>query len=190
MAAIRLPDPPLSDGVVTLRGWRESDASDLFEACQDAEIPRWTINVPWPYLIGHARDWIARQPGLQRAGAAAHFAITDARDGRLLGSIGLELNTQTGMPEVGYWLAAAARGRGFATRAARLVTDWGLTELALERIGLRTHAENSASQAVAARAGFAPAGTVVGQDRGGVRREFPFFVRAAEDGPRAATATA
>jgi RimJ/RimL family protein N-acetyltransferase len=179
MPPLELPDPPLSDGVVTLRGFRESDVQALFEACQDPEIPRWTIRVPWPYLIGHARDWIARQPDIQRAGEAAHFAITDAGDGRLLGTIGLELHAQSGLAEVGYWLAADARGRGAATRAASLVAAWAHGELGLERIGLRTHKENEASQAVATRAGFVSAGTIVGEDRGGVTREFLFFTRTA-----------
>jgi RimJ/RimL family protein N-acetyltransferase len=181
VAPLRLPDPPLSDGVVTVRGFRESDAQDIFEACQDLEIPRWTIRVPWPYLIGHARDFIARQPEVLRAGEAAHFAITDARDGSFLGNIGLELETHSGMPEVGYWLAAHARGSGTATRAARLVCDWGFGALGLARIGLRTHKENLASQAVAARAGFVPAGTATGKDRDGVTREFLFFTREAPD---------
>jgi RimJ/RimL family protein N-acetyltransferase len=180
MAPLRLPDPALSDGVVTLRGFRGSDAQAICEACQDPEIPRWTIRVPWPYLIGHARDWIARQPEILRAGEAAHFAITDAADGGFLGNIGLELQTHSGLPEVGYWLAAHARGKGAVTRAARLVCDWGFGELGLDRIGLRTHKENVASQAVATRAGFAADGTVMGEDRDGVTREFLFFTRAAD----------
>jgi RimJ/RimL family protein N-acetyltransferase len=179
MPPLRLPDPPLTDGFVTLRGFRRSDAQDVFEACQDPEIPRWTTRVPSPFLIGHAHDWIARQPDLLRAGEAAHLVITDAADGRLLGTIGLELETESGMPEVGYWLAADARGQGAATRAVRLVAEWGMGALGLKRIGLRTHKENAASQAVAARAGFAANGTVSGEDRGGVQREFLFFMRSA-----------
>ena len=188
MDALRLPDPPLTDGVVTLRGWREVDVHGLFEACQDPEIPRWTIRIPSPYLIGHARDWVARQPDFLRAGEAAHFAVTDAGTGRLLGGIGLELHREGGYPEIGYWLAGEARGRGVATRATRLVADWGLTELGLEAVGLRTHAENQASQGVARRAGFVPAGKVRGLDRHGVAREFLFFTLSAAPSGDAASA--
>jgi RimJ/RimL family protein N-acetyltransferase len=185
MKPLQLPDPPLTDGAVTLRGWRESDVQDLFEACQDPEIPRWTIRIPWPYLIGHARDWVARQPDFLRAREAAQFAITDADSGRLLGGIGLELHPDGGQPEIGYWLARDARGRGAATRATRLVAGWGLDALGLELIGLRTHAENLASQAVAVRAGFVPAGTIGGLDRHGIAREFLLFTRSAARGAAA-----
>ncbi len=56
--------------------------------------------------------------------------------------------------KVGYWLAADARGQGHATRAVRLICDWGFRSLGLERIELRAAVENVGSQRVAERAGF------------------------------------
>jgi RimJ/RimL family protein N-acetyltransferase len=51
---------------------------------------------------------------------------------------------------IGYWVAAAARGRGVATRALRLVCEWRQ-----ERpLRLVTHPRNVASQRVAEKAGF------------------------------------
>jgi RimJ/RimL family protein N-acetyltransferase len=54
----RLPYPPLSDGEIVLRAWTLSDAPALTRACQDPEIPRWTV-VPSPYEERHAHDFIA-----------------------------------------------------------------------------------------------------------------------------------
>jgi RimJ/RimL family protein N-acetyltransferase len=181
MARIELPDPPLADGVVTLRGWRGSDVDDLYAACQDPEIPRWTLRIPWPYLIGHARDWVARQPDILRAGRGAHFAVRDQVTGRFLGGIGLDLSLDGRMPELGYWLAAHARGRGVATRAARLVTEWGLADLDLFRIDLRADEDNRASQRVAERAGFTPVRVVPGVDRHGMSRSFVLYSRSPGD---------
>jgi RimJ/RimL family protein N-acetyltransferase len=56
--------------------------------------------------------------------------------------------------EVSYFLRASARGRGFATRAVRLVTRWAFDELGIQRFELRAHPENEASIRVAERAGF------------------------------------
>ena len=42
------PDPPLSDGVVTLRTFGPDDADQIFAACQDPIIQRY-IPVPRPY---------------------------------------------------------------------------------------------------------------------------------------------
>jgi RimJ/RimL family protein N-acetyltransferase len=55
---------------------------------------------------------------------------------------------------VGYWLAREARGQGNATRALRLICDWGFRSLGLERIGVGAATGNLASQRVAERAGF------------------------------------
>jgi RimJ/RimL family protein N-acetyltransferase len=56
--------------------------------------------------------------------------------------------------EVGYWLAAGARGQGHATRAVRLICAWGFGLLGLERIELFASTGNPTSQRVAERAGF------------------------------------
>jgi hypothetical protein len=54
MASLALPDPPLSDGVITLRGFESSDVRSLVEICRDPEIARWTL-VPSPYAADAAR---------------------------------------------------------------------------------------------------------------------------------------
>src|SRR5881397_2901615 len=81
------PDPPLSDGVVTLRPWREEDAGAVAEACRDPDIVRWLDQVPQPYSRADARDYIAATAQNWRQGTAASFAVTDAATGEVLGSI-------------------------------------------------------------------------------------------------------
>ena len=56
--------------------------------------------------------------------------------------------------EIHYWTASWARGRGYAAEAARVVARWALTEQGFARITLRTVIGNTASQKVAAAAGF------------------------------------
>ena len=74
---------------------------------------------------------------------------------QLLGSISLmRFSWEHGRGEVGYWLAAAGRGQGHATRAVRLICAWGFTAVRLERIDLMAATGNPASQNVAQRAGF------------------------------------
>jgi RimJ/RimL family protein N-acetyltransferase len=63
-----------------------------------------------------------------------------------------------GAAEVGYWVAAHARGRGIATRAVRLVCDWAARELGLEALEIMHHEDNPASQGVARAAGFTESG--------------------------------
>jgi RimJ/RimL family protein N-acetyltransferase len=59
---------------------------------------------------------------------------------------------------LGYWLVPAARGRGLATAAARLLCRWGFEELGLERIELLVEPGNAPSRRVAERLGAVPDG--------------------------------
>src|SRR4051812_15320607 len=60
LGAVRLspPDPPLSDGIVELRPWREDDVDAIVRACRDDDIARWLDQVPQPYTRADARDWV------------------------------------------------------------------------------------------------------------------------------------
>src|SRR5437764_827705 len=83
------------------------------------------------------------------------LAITDAVEGTFLGQVGigdLDWNQQVG--EIFYWVAAPARGRGVATRAATLLTAWAFEVLHLARIEITVDPRNNGSQRVALAAGY------------------------------------
>lgn len=149
-----LPAEPLLEGPTALRPWRESDLHSLVAACQDPEISRWTA-VPYPYGEHDGRAYLLHRYDAVSAGVAAPFAIVEAPDGGLLGSMALNhLEWRHARAEAGYWLAREARGHGHATRALGMICAWGFDELALERIDLLAATTNHPSQHVAERAGF------------------------------------
>lgn len=150
---IVLPAQPLSSGPTALRPWRDSDVAAVAIACQDPEIARWT-RVPENYGEADARAFLLYRYDALLAGTAAPFAIVSAED-RLLGSIALlRLEWHHLRAEVGYWLAREARGAGHATRALRLLCEWGFASVGLERLELLAATGNRASQLVAERGGF------------------------------------
>src|SRR4051794_33996547 len=131
--AVELPES-LSDGVVTLRPWTHDDVPALVAACQDGEIPRWT-NVPYPYDERAARDYLAKSAGEMQEGQAVHFAAVDPETDEVRGSIAItRLDAVDSRGEVGYWIAATARGQGLATRALELLSGWAFDGLDLARL--------------------------------------------------------
>ena len=152
---IRLPAEILVDGPTALRRWRDEDVPAIVAAVRDPEIPRWT-SVPQTYTAAEARAYVRVREDEPRADRRAPFAIVAADDSdRLLGSISLmRFAWEQQRGEVGYWLAADARGLGHATRALRLICEWGFKTLPLERIELLAATGNAPSQRVAERAGF------------------------------------
>jgi RimJ/RimL family protein N-acetyltransferase len=152
---LRHPDPPLSDGVITLRAKTRHDVDTLVVLCSDPAIPAWT-RVPSPYTREDALDWIAVCELELAAGRAIDWLAVDEHD-EVLASVAVQSIDGTAA-EVGYWVAAHARGRGVATRAVRLVCDWSARELELEVLELMHHEDNPASRGVARAAGFTESG--------------------------------
>jgi RimJ/RimL family protein N-acetyltransferase len=150
---VPLPAPTLREPGLLLRPSRVEDADALTTACQDPEISRWT-RVPSPYTRANALEYIASSASDARDGAALGLLAFDD-GGRLLGSISLlDLRAAPDYAEIGYWIAADARGRGIATRAVRLLTDCAQRELGRERVEIIVHRDNAASHAVPVRAGY------------------------------------
>jgi RimJ/RimL family protein N-acetyltransferase len=161
----------LSDSQVTLRPWSRGDAQFMAEASADPAIRRYNgvhdrQGRPAPPLSNleaeSAIDQFAlhwREFATTGAPRGVAFAIADARSGELVGCCGVDDWTEEDVAQFGYWIAAAARGRGYATRAVILLTRW-LFELGAARIFLTIVAGNDSSVAVARRAGFVYEGTM------------------------------
>jgi RimJ/RimL family protein N-acetyltransferase len=148
----------LTDADLTLRPWRPDDAEAFWRAVQDPLIERYT-SLRAPYGLSDARKFVAETaPAGWASGMSANFAVVDSASGELLGSCGL-VWISAGMAELGYWTTSAARGRGVALRASRLVCRYAFEELGIQRIIWQAAIGNHASRLVALRAGFHVDGT-------------------------------
>lgn len=172
----------LADGVIELRPWRPDDASAVHAACQDPLIARF-VPIPQPYTLADADAFILRSQEAWATTDQRSFAIVDATTASLLGSIARH-PSQGHRVEFGYWLAPAARGRGIATRALRLLVDWTLATTDAIRLEVWTDAENDASGAVALRTGFECEGLrrAWALDRNGRPIDGMFYVRVRTSG--------
>jgi RimJ/RimL family protein N-acetyltransferase len=121
---------------------------------RDPEVQRFTY-VPSPWVEGFERRWVEGYESAREDGTRAGFAIVDRRHGRFLGLAALvTIDRDAKEAEAGYIVSPEARGHGVGVRALRLLSDWALDELELERLELRITAENAASIRVAERCGF------------------------------------
>jgi RimJ/RimL family protein N-acetyltransferase len=165
------PIVTLSDGRVTLRPWSRADARFMAEATADPAIRRYNgvhdrqgrPAPPLSILEAEATidQFLLRWRAFATTGtpSGVAFAITDTRSGELVGCCGVDDWTKDDVAQVGYWIAADARGHGYATRAVVLLTRW-LFELGAARVFLTIVAGNDDSLAVARRAGFVYEGTM------------------------------
>jgi RimJ/RimL family protein N-acetyltransferase len=171
----------MHDGEVRLEPLGSSHLEGLAELGRDPDVQRFTY-VPSPWVEGFERRWLERydQPDGERAG----FAIVDEVSGEFLGMAALvRLDSAGREAEAGYIVAPAARGRGIAVRALRLLTEWSLQELKLERVELRIEVENEPSIRVAERAGYLREGVLRSVHfKQGLRADIAVYSRLATDG--------
>jgi RimJ/RimL family protein N-acetyltransferase len=152
-----LPDLPggaLRDGVVELRPLWSGDADDLFALHSLPESVASGVPPVPPEPAANARR-CAAAPSKWLAGQRAAMTIRDAGSGRFAGDIALYYNEpETGEAMIGYGLMPEWRGRGYATRAARLVADWAFSHAGIARLIAGAAPDNVRSQRVLERAGF------------------------------------
>jgi RimJ/RimL family protein N-acetyltransferase len=155
VSALPYPEPPLTDGVVSLRAWRDEDAAVEVAWGQDAVIVCWS-GVPANYTQAAALARATHTEEERRAGRMLGLAITDAASGTVLGFCDIRRPDpdHPALGEVGYLLAERARGRGVASRAIGLLIDWSFRELGMERVQALVHPDNPPSAAVLDRLGF------------------------------------
>jgi RimJ/RimL family protein N-acetyltransferase len=153
-------DSPLTDGSVALREWTEDDVEAMIAPLNEAEIARWT-RVPPPYTRADAEDFLARTEARRATGEELALAIVSATDDELLGSMSVRVSSrENGRGELGYLVFERARGRGVATRAARLLARYAFERLGLRRVEILAAVGNPASQRVAGKAGFTREGVL------------------------------
>jgi phosphoribosylglycinamide formyltransferase-1 len=149
-----MPEVPLSDGVVKLRPPVIGDIPGLVAQLQEPSVSRFT-RIPYPYTDADGRWWVQASAIWWLDQHEASFVMLDADADRVIGGISMKtIDDPMGTAEVGYWVAASERGRGVASRAVRLLSEWSFRHLGIKRIELLTDLTNEASQRVAIKAGF------------------------------------
>ena len=151
MTDVRLPaDLRLTDDVVTLRPWTLDDVPSLTAIWQDAELQRRFAVAP-PVTDASTTGYVRGVAGAWHDGMQLSLAVE--ADGAVVGGCDID-ELQTDAPQLGYWLAAEARGRGYATRASALLVEWAREVLALRRLEMEIEPDNRPSIGVADRLGF------------------------------------
>jgi RimJ/RimL family protein N-acetyltransferase len=84
--------------------------------------------------------------------------MVDVASGRMAGSLRLRQAGPPNVGGVGYAVHPAFRGRGYTSRALRLLVPWAFGPAGFARLELGAKPVNAASRQAALRAGFEPDG--------------------------------
>jgi len=138
---------------LVLRRFRDSDAEPLAAYRSDPEVARYQSWSP-PVSIDEARRMVgAWAVASEAAPGWFQYAVEVRAEGVLIGDIGVHRHENGMQAELGFTLATAYQGRGYATEAVRCV----LTRLfasGLRRVSAECDARNKASAKLLERLGF------------------------------------
>jgi RimJ/RimL family protein N-acetyltransferase len=129
------------------------DGEAILAGIGDEGVVRNLARAPWPYGIDDARAFAAL-PQDQRL---PHFLVTLPGTG-VIGSAGL--GRHEGAVELGYWIARAHWGQGYATEAGRAVLRIARS-LGHRWVTAGHFVDNPASGRVLRKLGFQPTGRIV-----------------------------
>lgn len=141
---------------LVIRRFALGDAQALASYRSDAEVARYQ-NWECPFPVSEARRFIASLQGLAPGtpGTWFQFAVVLAVSGTLIGDVGLRTGgADSRHAEVGFTLAAAHQGHGYATEAVRAVVQYAFLQLAMQRVMSRTDARNLPAQRLLERLRF------------------------------------
>ena len=135
-----------------LRPWQRGDSEALVEHANNRRIWQNLRDAfPHPYTADDGDRWLAVA---DKFDPPRNFAIVV--DGQAVGGIGLVLkdDVYARSAEIGYWLGEAFWGRGIATAAVRVTTDYAFARFDLTRLYAGVFAWNTASTRVLEKAGY------------------------------------
>lgn len=144
-----------------LRMFKISEAEPVAELCNNYNVYKSTLSLPYPYTLECALSWIANHEENYSSDKFYEFAITNNNTGEIYGCIGLSNNQKDKNGEVGYWIGEQYWRNGFATEALRAVIEFALSKKKYHRVYSRHFASNPASGRVMQKAGMQYEGTLI-----------------------------
>jgi RimJ/RimL family protein N-acetyltransferase len=137
---------------VKIRPLKLADSPSLAKLANNKKV--WNNlrdSMPSPYDENDAKTFIELT---EKENPRQNFGIT--YQGRLCGVIGVNVQKDVyrKSAELGYWLGEPFWGKGIATQAVKLITNYGFGELDLNRIYAGVFQYNSASMKVLEKNGY------------------------------------
>ena len=148
-AAIAYPQPPLVATTFVLRPFRIEDFDAAHALGQDPATALWMPPLPAADVAGVVEYF----EDCRRNGGLLDLVIADLPRDSYLGEVVVVLGEHR-VGELGCGLVPAARGRGVATEALRLLAGWAFTALGLGRLQVFVAPHNVAALRLVNRAGF------------------------------------
>lgn len=139
---------------LVLRLFQTSDAETVVKLCNNYNIYKSTMYLPFPYSLDDALSWIEFHYDNLIEDFSYEFAVTNKETGELYGAIGLSNKKDFNQGELAYWIGEPYWGKGYATEAAQAILQFAFEEKKLHKVFARYFSSNPASGKVMEKIGM------------------------------------
>lgn len=143
-----------------LRLFTEEDAEKVTVLCNNYNIFKRTMTLPYPYTLDCALSWIANHEQNFDSDRMYELAITDKISSQLYGAIAISNHMQHKNGEMAYWVGEQYWGNGYGTEAAQAMIDFVFEEKNFHRVYARHFKSNPASGKIMEKCGMQYEGTL------------------------------
>jgi RimJ/RimL family protein N-acetyltransferase len=150
---------PLKTDRLILRQLALTDATTMQRLAGDWEVAQWTAQVPFPYEIRMAREFVDWSLAEFPLGRNLVFAMVERVSGELVGVISLTVRARI-EGELGYWVGVPYQRRGYASEAAARLLQLAFEDLDIAQVTAACRPENEASWRVMQACGMTRIGEI------------------------------
>lgn len=146
---------------LVLRLFQKSDAAVVTKLCNNYNIYKNTLHLPYPYTMEDALSWMEHHLDNYNADKRYELAITDKGSGELYGAIALSNNETFNHGELAYWIGEDFWGKEYATEAAQAILQFAFEEKKYHKVFARCFSSNPASGKVLEKIGMQKEGVLI-----------------------------
>lgn len=148
-----------------LRPFSQVDAERVAKLAGDKVIAEMTANIPHPYEVSDAQNWIATHEALFSSGNGVVYAIVLKETSELIGTVSFP-TLENGLGILGYWLGVPYWGHGYTTEASKALISFAKEHYGLIKLQVMHLVENERSKSVIAKLGVKYIGNEVNRLQG------------------------
>ncbi|MCK5177549.1 MAG: GNAT family N-acetyltransferase [Candidatus Aenigmarchaeota archaeon] len=137
-------------GKIKLRHTQVRDANRFYDILNN---PNFIFLSAKPKSIKEEKEYLRKTKEKRKANFEYSFTII--HEGNVVGGIGIKINQHRKyIGEIGYFIDENYHGLGIATKAVKILENFGFTKLELKRIEILMNPRNKASIKVALKSGY------------------------------------
>ena len=146
----------LSDERINVKPFKAVHLDSFVEAVRESEatVGQWTSWCTKEYSHDEARDWFLSCQNNIESCSAYDIGIFLNENDLVAGGISInQIDKRNRIGNIGYWVRGSLQNQGNASRAVKLIKDWGFEVLGLARLEIVILENNLASRRVAEKCG-------------------------------------